>query len=103
MRRRKEPRVRSSGGQVGSQGIRKSRLASRSAAHSAKSDICGARSTTLSPTIAGSCSDRVTVRKNAMDDRLADRRTTTEHLQLGLPADLSSPYLARYQAALRAR
>ena len=34
-RRRKAPRVKSSAGQIGSQGVRKSRLASRNAAHSA--------------------------------------------------------------------
>src|SRR5262249_28691047 len=67
MRRRKDARVRSSAGQVGSQGVRKSRLASRSAAHSAWSAICGARNRTLSPMIAGPCSEKLTVRKNAID------------------------------------
>src|SRR5262249_42868791 len=66
MRRRKDARVRSSAGQVGSQGVRKSRLASRKAAHSAKSDISGTRSTTPSPTMAGIRSDKLTVRKKAI-------------------------------------
>jgi hypothetical protein len=66
MRRRKDARVRSSAGQVGSHGVRKSRLASRKASHSALSDICGARSATPSPAIAGIGSDKLTVRKNAI-------------------------------------
>src|SRR6516162_10495292 len=66
MRRRKDARVRLSAGQVGSHGVRKSRLASRNAAHSAQSDICGPRSTMPSPVIAGIGSDKLTVRKNAM-------------------------------------
>src|SRR5262245_47053328 len=66
MRRRKDARVRSSAGQVGSHGVRKSRLVSRNVAHSAQSDICGARSTTPSPVIAGIRSDKLTVRNNAM-------------------------------------
>src|SRR5262249_34991110 len=66
MRRRKDARVRSSAGHVGSHGVRKSRLASRNAAHSAQSDICGLRSTTPSPATAGICAATPTVRKNAM-------------------------------------
>src|SRR5215470_11183793 len=66
MRRRKDERVRSSAGQVGFHGVRKSRLASRNAAHSAQSDICGARSTTPAPAIVGIWSDKLTVRKKAM-------------------------------------
>src|ERR1700682_3743151 len=105
MRRRYEPRVRSSGGQVGSQGVRKARLASRRAAHSAWSDICGARSTTPSPTIAGSCSDKVTVRKNAMNDRLADTTEdgTTEQPRAWTAELRRLSSVVRYQAALRAR
>src|SRR5215470_1857573 len=72
MRRRNDERVRSSAGQVGSHGVRKSRLASRSAAHSAQSDICGARRTTPSPVIAGIRSEELTVRKNAMGDPPSD-------------------------------
>src|SRR5580700_8759316 len=66
MRRRKAERVRSSLGQVGSHGVRKSRLASRSAAHSGKSVICGVRRVTPSPAIEGSGSLKLMVRKNAM-------------------------------------
>src|SRR5258707_163839 len=66
MRRRNEARVRSSAGQVGSHGTRKSREAARSATHSAASDIWGGRNMTPSPVIAGAASGRLTVRKNAM-------------------------------------
>ena len=66
MRRRKALRVRSSAGQVGSHGVRKSRLVSRSAAHSAKSFICGGRNMTPSPAIDGGGSLKLMVRKNAM-------------------------------------
>src|SRR6185437_13869141 len=60
-RRRNAPRVRSSAGQVGSQGTRKARLASRSAAHSAWSLLCGARNVTPAPAIAGMVSLMLTV------------------------------------------
>src|SRR5258708_19519087 len=66
MRRGNDARVKSSAGQVGSHGVRKSRLASRKVTHSAQSDICGARNTTPSPAIAGIRSDKLTVRKKAM-------------------------------------
>src|SRR5215468_8120101 len=66
MRRRKDARVRSSAGQVGSHGVRKSLLASRSATHSEQSVICGTRSTTSSPATEGVRSEMLTVRKNAM-------------------------------------
>src|SRR5262249_20394468 len=78
MRRRKDERVRSSAGQVGSQGVRKSRLISRNAAHSAQSDICGARNATPSPVIAGIRSDKLTVRKKAMNIGTDGGRPTTE-------------------------
>src|SRR5713226_1247627 len=80
MRRRKDERVRSSAGHVGSQGVRKSRLDSRNAAHSVQSDICGARSTMPSPTIAGIRSEKLTVRKKAMDIR---RQTTDDRRRKG--------------------
>src|SRR5215813_5029183 len=78
MRRRKDARVRSSAGHVGSHGVRKSRLVSRNAAHSAQSDICGARSTMPLPVIAGIGSDKLTVRKKAMviSHQTAGKQTT---------------------------
>ena len=75
---RNDARVRSSAGQVGSHGVRKSLLASRSAAHSAQSDICGTRSTMPSPGIAGISSDMLTVRKKAMQWGSNDGRGTME-------------------------
>src|ERR1700745_915425 len=66
MRRREDGRGGSPAGPAGFQGVRKPRLASRKAAHSSPSDICGPRSTTPSPVTAGICSDKLTVRKNAM-------------------------------------
>src|SRR5262245_36256095 len=66
MRRRNAARVRSSTGQVGSQGLRKSRLTSRSAAHSSKSVICGVRRVTPSPSMLGSGSEKLMVRKKAI-------------------------------------
>src|SRR5215831_16065925 len=76
MRRRKDARVRSSAGHVGSHGVRKSRLASRNAAHSAQSDICGARITMPLPVIAGIGSDKLTVRKKAMVNEPSEGRQT---------------------------
>src|SRR4249920_4027875 len=65
--RRKAPRVRSSGGHVGSQGTRNSRLVSRKAAHSAKSPLWGARNEMPAPAMLGIVSLELTVLKNAMD------------------------------------
>src|SRR3984885_9409924 len=66
MRRRNAPRVRSSSGQVGSHGVRKSRLVSRRAAHSSKSVVAGVRSKTPSPSTLGNGSVKLMVRKNAI-------------------------------------
>src|SRR5215472_298309 len=66
MRRRKALRLKSSAGQVGSQGVRNSRLCSRSAAHSAWSVTCGVRRLTPSPTTEGNGSEKLMVRKNAI-------------------------------------
>src|SRR5215471_9810247 len=66
MRRRKALRLKSSAGQIGSQGVRNSRLCSRSAAHSVWSVTCGVRSITPSPMTEGSGSAKLMVRKNAI-------------------------------------
>src|SRR3984957_17490891 len=66
MRRRKALRLRSSAGQVGSQGVRKSRLSSRSAAHSPWSVACGVRRTMPSPMTDGAGSEKLMERKNAI-------------------------------------
>src|SRR5262249_16121029 len=71
--RRKAPRVRSSGGQVGSHGVRNARLISRKAAHSLKSPLCGARNVTPAPTMPGIVSFELTVLKNAMLGRAANK------------------------------
>src|SRR5215510_807181 len=101
MRRRKDARVRSSTGHVGSHGVRKSRLASRNAAHSAQSDICGARSTMPLPVIAGIGSDKLTVRKKAMviSHQRADKQTTERADRSCCPP----PPVIRLHAARRAR
>src|SRR5262245_21878147 len=100
MRRRKEARVRSSAGQVGSHGVRKSRLASRKATHSAQSDICGARSTMPLPVTAGIGSDKLTVRKNAM---VISHQTAGKQSTANGPLLLSSAARHPIHAARRAR
>ena len=77
MRRRKDDRVRSSAGQVGSHGVRKSRLASRKARPFGTIGHLRARRTTPSPVIAGIRSEELTVRKNAMGDPLSDNSGRT--------------------------
>src|SRR6478735_1399312 len=86
MRARNAALVRSLAGQVGSHGVRKSRLVPRRLVHASKSRISGARSSTPSPTIGGRASAKEKGRRNDISAAQA-RGDRVETWQFGDRAD----------------